>query len=256
MRRALVLAALGVAALATAGIAVATLGLSGTQTVSATFSAAKDRAEAKTCTGSDGVYEIVKGRYTGEADSSVAGLDGPLTLSVTSVYNTTEKIGWMTALVKVRRSGSDDQEFNGRLVGTLTGGTGDARTLDAFLTGRLARSYADVFGNVTSSFTAAGGFTNGKLGEGGANIALLAGRPCVSPSEVAVRLVVTGTIDVLSDTSISVKPKDGSSTQTCDIKQGTSPSVSKFKKGDTVEMRCGLVGGTMTLLKLSRKNSH
>jgi hypothetical protein len=256
MRRAIVLAALGVAALATAGIAVATLSLTGTQTVTATFSAAKDRVETKTCTGSDGTYEIVKGRYTGEADSSVAGLDGPLTLYVTSVYNTTEKVGWMTGLVKIRRSGGDDQELNGRLVGTLTAGSGDARTLDGFLTGRLARRYADVLGNVTASFTAAGGFTNGKLGEGGANIALLTGRACVGSNDIAVKLVVNGTIDALSDTSITVKPKDGSSSQTCDVKQGTSPSVSKFEKGDSVEMRCGLVGGTMTLLKLSRKNGH
>ena len=256
MRRALVLSALGLAALATAGIALATLGTSGTQTVTATFNAAKDRAETKTCTGTDGTYEIVKGRYAGEADSSVPGLDGPLTLYVTSVYNTTEKVGWMTGLVKIRRSGGDDQELNGRLVGTLTAGSGDTRTLDGFLTGRLARRYADVVGNVTAAFTAAGGFTNGKLGEGGANIALLAGRACTSPGEAAVHLDVTGTIESLSDTSISVKPRDGSPTQSCDIKQGISPSVSKFEKGDTVEMRCGLVGGTMTLLKLTRKNDH
>jgi hypothetical protein len=255
MRRALVPTVLGTVALVTAGIAAATLTATGTQTVTATFTAAKDRVQVKTCTGTDGTYEIVTGRYAGESDSTVAGLDGPLTINLTSVYNTTEKAGWMTGVVKIRRSGSgtDDQELNGRLVGTLTGGSGDARTLDGFLTGRLARRYADVLGNVTASFTAAGGLTNGKLGEGGANVALLAGRPCVAPGDVAVRLVVRGTIDALSATSITVKPKDGSSAQTCDVKAGTSPSVARFAKGDGVEMRCGLVGGTMTLLELRRK---
>jgi hypothetical protein len=254
MRRALALGTLGLSALAMAGVAVATLGFSGTQTVTATFSAARDRAETKTCTGSDGTYEIVKGRYTGEADSSVSALDGPLTLNVTSVYNTTEKVGWMTASVRVRRGGaSDDRDFTGRLTGTLTGGSGDTRVLDGFATGRILGNYADVIGNVTASFTAAGGFTGGRLGEGGANVALMVGRSCVKPGPAAVQLVVKGTIESLSSTSISVRPRDGSGTQTCAVKPGTSPSTSRFETGDSVEMRCGLVSGAMTLLRLTRR---
>jgi hypothetical protein len=240
-----------------AGVAVATIGFSGTQTVTATFTAPRDRADVKSCTGTDGTYEIVRGRYVGEADSSVAGLDGPLRLDVTSVYNTTEKVGWMTANVKVRRSGgSDDRDFVGKLTGTLTGGSGDARVLDGMLSGRIGGRYADVVGNLTASFTATGGFTGGKLGEGGANVALLIGRTCVKPGKAAVQLVVKGTIQSLSDTSISVKPRDESSTQTCAIKPGTSPSTSRYETGDGVEMRCGLVGGDMTLLKLSRKGKN
>jgi hypothetical protein len=254
MRRALVLTAVAAAALGTAGVAVATLGFSGTQTVTATFNAARDRAETKTCTGADGTYEIVRGRYAGEADSSVAALDGPLTLNVTSVYNTTEKAGWITGSIRVRRgSASDDRNFDGRLVGTLTEGSGDTRVLDGFATGRIGGRYADVVGNVTASFSAAGGFANGKLGEGGANLALMVGKACVKPAPVSVHLVVRGEIQALSSTSISVVPRDGSSTQTCAIKEGTSPSTSRFETGDEVEMRCGLVGGAMTLVKLSRR---
>jgi hypothetical protein len=253
MRRPLALGAVTGAALVTAGIAAATLGFSGTQTVTATFGASRDRADVKTCTGTDGTYEIVKGRYAGEADSSIAGLDGPLRIDVTSTYKTTEKVGWMTASVRVRRTGgSDDRDFVGRLTGTLTGGSGDARVLDGFLAGRIGGRYADVVGNVTASFTASGGFTGGKLGEGGANTALMIGRSCVKQGPTSVQLVVKGTIESLSSTSISVKPRDGSSTQTCAVKAGTSPSTSRFEKGDGVEMRCGLVSGEMTLLKLSR----
>lgn len=253
MRKGLMLVALGCAALAVAGTAVATLGFSGTQAVTATFAAGRDRGDVKTCTGADGTYETVKGRYTGEADSSVPGLDGPVRLDVTSVYNTTEKAGWMTAVVKVRRSsGSDDRDFVGKLTGTLTGGSGDTRVLDGFLSGRIGGRYADVVGNVTASFTAAGGFTGGKLGEGGANIALMIGRACVKQGPTSVQLVVKGTIEALSATSISVKPRDGSPTQTCAVKAGTSPSTSRYENGDGVEMRCGLVSGEMTLLKLSR----
>jgi hypothetical protein len=253
MRTVTAVVALAGAALVTAGVAVATLGFSGTQTVTATFTAARDRADVRACTGGDGTYEIVKGRYTGEADSSVAGLDGPLTLNVTSVYNTTEKVGWMTAAVKIRRgSGSDDRDFTGKLTGTLTG-SGDTRVLDGFASGRIGGRYADVLGNVTASFTAAGGFTGGKLGEGGANIAVMVGNACVKPGPIAVRLVVKGTIESLSDTSISVKPRDGSGSQACAIKAGISPSTSRFERGDGVEMRCGLVSGDMTLLKLTRR---
>jgi hypothetical protein len=253
MRRALTLGSVTGAALLTAGVAVATLGFSGTQTVSATFGATRDRGDVRTCTGTDGTYEIVRGRYAGEADSSIAGLDGPLTLTVTSVYNATEKAGWMTANVKIRRSGSDDRDFVGKLTGTLTGGSGDTRTLDGFLSGRIGGRYADVVGNVTASFTPTGGFTGGKLGEGGANTALMIGRTCVKPGSSSVQLVVKGDIESLSGSSISVKPRDGSSTQACLVKEGTSPSTSRFETGDDVEMRCALVAGEMTLVKLTRR---
>jgi hypothetical protein len=241
------------AALAVTGAALATLGFSGTQTVSATFGATRDRGDVRTCTGADGTYETVRGRYTGEADSTVTGLDGPLTLGVTAVYNTTEKVGWLSATVKIRRTGSDDRDFVGKLTGTLTGGSGDARVLDGFLTGRIGGRYADVVGNVTASFTPAGGFTGGKLGEGGADTALMIGKACVKQGSSSVQLVVKGKLASLSATSISVEPTDGSAAQTCAIKAGVSPSTSKVEVGDTVEIRCGLVGGEMTLLKLNRK---
>ncbi len=255
MRRPLIIGLLSAAALAAAGSAVAHLTSDGTATVAATFSASRDRVATRTCSGPDGVYELAGGRYAGEADSSTPALDGRIRLDVTTIYNTTERIGRIAGTVRIDRSGngSGSGDFRGRLVGTLTPGAGDVRVVDGFVSGRAGSHGADLYGNVTASFTAAGGFTGGKIGEGGANVALLVGRVCTGTPPIAVRLVVTGRIVALSDTSISVSPRDGSPAQTCAIRAGASPSTRRFETGDRVEMRCGLVESVMTLLKLNHK---
>lgn len=253
MRRPLIVGCVAGAALIAASAAVAHLTLNGTETVAATFTAPRDRAATRTCSGPDGVYELAGGRYEGEADSSTPALDGRIRLDVTTIYNTTERIGRIAGNVRINRSGSGSGDFRGRLVGTLTAGAGDTRVVDGFVSGRVGGHVADLFGNVTASFTAAGGFTAGKIGEGGANMALLVGRVCTGTPPIAVRLVVTGSIVALSDTSITVNPHDGSASQTCAIRDGTSPSTRRFEVGDRVEVRCGLVEGVMTLLRLSHK---
>lgn len=246
MRRTLALA-IAVAALAPVGVALAHLTADGTQSVTATFSAARQRADVRTCTGPDGTYEIVKGRYQGASQSTQAVLNGPIVLNVGAVYNRTEQIGWMRGSVRFQAT---DHSVETRLVGTLTQGAGDTRILDGFLDGPADEHGAKLFGNVTASFTGAGGFTAGKIGEGGANVALLAGRICKPTTSRP--LVVEGRIETLTSSAITVRPRNGSP-QTCQIRPGTSPSTAKLHVGDTVRMECGLVAGSMTLLKIKKK---
>jgi len=248
MRRSLALATAAVATLAPAGVALAHLTLGGTQSAAATFSAARQRADIRTCTGPDGTYEIVKGQYEGQAVSTQSALNGPIALKVSTVYNKTEQIGWMTGLLQIRAS---DHGVQARLVGTLTQGPGDTRIVDGFVDGRAGGHGANVFGNVTASFTGTGGFTGGKIGEGGANAALLAGRVCTDKPTSS--LDVEGQIEALTPSQITVRPKNGSTPKTCQIRPGTSPSTRNLRVGDRVEMHCGLLEGAMTLLKVTKK---
>ena len=246
MRRTLVLATVVVAAFASVGVAVAQLTQDGTQAVTATFSAPRERGDVRTCTGADGVYEIVAGRYAGQSVSAQPILNGPIVLAITAVFNRTEHLGWMTGAVKIRAT---EHPVEARLVGTLTQGAGDTRTLDGFVSGAAGEDGVKLFGNVTASFTGAGGFTAGKLGEGGANIALLAGRPCRPP---APRIEVSGRIEVLTSSAITVRPKRNRPPATCQIRAGISPSTSNLHVGDRVEIVCGVVDGVQTLLKVKR----
>jgi hypothetical protein len=248
MRRKIAIAIAAGVLLVPVGVALAQLTQGGTQAVTATFSAARERADVRTCTGPDGTYEIVKGRYSGQAQSSQSVLNGPIVLNISAVFNQTEHIGWMTGSLRIR---TGDQGVTTRLVGTLTQGASDTRILDGFVNGPAGEGGTKLFGNVTSSFTGTGGFTGGKIGEGGANIALLSGRVCKPSSPKNVE--VEGRIEALSSSAITVRAKKGSTPVTCQIRTGVSPSTQNLHVGDRVEIECGLVDNSMTLLKVKKK---
>jgi hypothetical protein len=250
MRRILAISIVAVGALALAALALAQLRSIGTDSVAATFSAARERAETRTCSGPDGNYEITSGRYTGTAVGSDP-LNGPIVLHVKSVYNTTENLGWIEGSFQIRRGG-DDLRSHGRFWGTL--GAGGA--VNGFVHGLVNRNAAALFGGLTATFSPSGGFSSGKLGGGGGqvNAAVTAGRPCVATkTTVVVKLIAQGRVEALSGSSITVKPRDGSSAQTCAIKPNVSGSTRGIEAGDTVEMRCGIVDGAMTLLRLRKR---
>jgi hypothetical protein len=247
MHRILAIATVCVAVLALAGVGAAHLIEDGTQQVSATFTAARERADVRTCTGADGVYEIVNGRYAGTSASSQPVLNGPIVLTVRSIYNTTERIGWIRGSLRI--SGTD-HAVRARLVGTLTQGASDTRLVDGFVDGPAGGHSAALLGNVTAAFTASGGFSAGKIGEGGPNLALLAGRVCKPPTS---RIEVKGRITALTSSSITIQRKNGSGLVTCQIRPNVSPSTQRLRVGDTVEAVCGLVDGSMTLLKVEKK---
>lgn len=246
MRRITILAAAALAALVLTGLAVAQLHASGTEAVSATFTATKVlRSNTHTCTGSDGTYEITRAAYAGELDSTNAALDGPVEIRVASVYNTTEKLGVVEGWFRTR---DDDRFTHGRFQAVNTNGT-----LAGFVNGKVNRAFARLFGGFTAGWTSAGGFTDGKLGTGAAtNAALLLGRACEGSKNKAVRLTVRGEIDSISSSSIAVKPADGSALQSCAITP-KSPKTDGLAKGDKVAIHCATIDGTMTLVKVQKR---
>lgn len=250
MRRIILSAVAATAALATAGLALATLNASGVSATTATFSAAKQRSETRTCTGNGDTYEITNGRYAGTIDFADpnSDLDGPVVLQVRSVLNKTKGVGYVQGWLRTK---DDDRRGHGAFVGTLDG----SGNVDGFFQGRVNRKYAVLLGGVSAKFSADGGFTDGRLGSGTVNLpAVLAGRPCTDskPAGVAVKLVVKGTVSALDAAKITVDPRDKTAAQACEIKAGTSPSLGDVKVGSEVEMGCGLVDGKMTLLKLKK----
>jgi hypothetical protein len=254
MRKTLVIAVVTGIALVVVGAGLATLRATGVSTATATFSATKERLTLRTCTGNGDEYVIGKGTYLGSmvfADPN-ADLGGPVRIWATSVYNKTDGVGWVNGWIRSRDS---DKRPNGRFWATL--GTGGS--LDGFFEGRVNRRLALLFGDLSATFDAQNGFSDGKLGNGTTSLpAVVAGRPCAepNPAPIAVKLIVKGKVESVSSSSLTVKPNDNSSSQTCTVKSGVSPSTANTNVGDTVEMRCGLVDGQMTLLKLAKKSSH
>lgn len=247
MRRIAIVVIAGAAVLTSAGVGLAHLIEDGTQKVSATFTASRERADIRTCVGTDGTYEIVRGRYSGTSVSSQPVLNGRVVLVVSSVFNRTEGIGWMRGSLRIV---GVDHSVQTRLVGTLTPGAADTRVLDGFVDGPAGGHSAALLGNVTASFTGNGGFAGGKIGEGGTNVALIAGRICKRP---ASRVEAAGRITVLTSSSITIQRKKGATLLTCQIRPGTSPSTSGLHVGDDVEVVCGSVDGTLTLLQVKKK---
>ena len=146
MRRTLILTLVAVAALTLVSVAVATLRTAGISSTTATFQAAKNRIETRTCTGDGDTYQITHGSYVGTIDfaSPNDALDGPVALHIYSVLNQTDGIGWVQGWFRVKDDVNDQDErhAHGRLWGTLDG-TGK---LDGFVQGRVNRQVALLVG--------------------------------------------------------------------------------------------------------------
>ena len=242
------LAFAALAALGASSVAVAHLKAGNVSAVSATLSApttAHLTTRTLTCAGQ--TIEISTGRYTGTSTSSTPDLAGPVELRVRSVYNTTTKLGWVDGSLKIRAT---DNRSNARFSAVNSDGK-----LDGWLRGRAGHRDGILFGSISGSFSKSGGLTNGQLGTGtGANVAVLAKRADCSASETArpsVHLLVRGEVDAVSSTSISVKPRDGSATQTCAVKD--DDDVERIEKGDQVEITCVQISGAWTLAKVRKR---
>lgn len=249
MRRTLIIALGTAAALATAAVAVAVTTTAGVSSTTATFTAARVDSDVRSCTGDGKTYEITNGRYVGTIDFADpnSDLDGPVQIRARTVLNKTDGVGYVEGSFRIK---DDDRRGHGSLVGTLDGNG----NVDGFVQGRVNRRYAVLLGGLSAKFSSAGGFTEGKLGNGTTSLpAVLVGRPChdSKPAGIAVRLTVKGKVSKL-DTSITVDPRDATPAQSCEIKAGTSPSTEGIAVGTEVEIGCGLVDGKMTLLKLKK----
>ena len=236
------------AALVASSVAVAHLKSSSLSPVSATLSAPTTvQVNTRTVTCDGQTIEFTSGRYTGTSTSTTPDLAGPVELRVNSVYNTTTKLGTVNGSLRI---GAVDD----RSKAVFTAINSDGK-LDGWLRGSAGHRDGAIFGSLSGSFSKAGGLTDGQLGTGtGANTAVLAKRAeCKKAEETrpSVHLLVRGEVDAVSATSISVKPKDGSATQTCAVK--SADDVKKVEKGDKVEMTCVQVAGVWTLAKVRER---
>jgi hypothetical protein len=236
------------AALAATSVAVAHLKSGNVSAVSATLSApttAHLTTRTLTCAGQ--TIEVSTGRYTGTSTSTTPDLAGPVELRVHSVYNTTTKLGTVEGWLKIRAT---DNRSNARFSAINTDGK-----LDGWLRGTAGHRDGSLFGSLSGSFSKTGGLTDGQLGTGtGANAAVLSKRIDCRASDTtrpSVHLLVRGDVDAVSSTSISVKPRDGSATQTCSVKE--ADDVERIEKGDKVEMTCVQVSGAWVLAKVRER---
>lgn len=244
----IILIATALGALAATGAAVANLKSGDVNAVSATLSAttpANVQTRTYTCEGQ--TFEVTTGRWTGTATSTTADLSGPVDLHVKSVYNTTKKLGWVSGKLKIRAA---DNRTNASFSAVNTDGR-----LDGWVRGSAGHRDGILFGSVSGSFSKTGGLTDGALGTGtGANAAVIAKHLSCKPERSprpSVHLLVRGSVESVSATSLAVKPKDGSATQTCAVTD--SGKVARVQAGDQVEMTCVQVSGTWTLAKVRKK---
>jgi hypothetical protein len=239
-------AALG--ALVATGAAVANLRASDVAAVSATLTATTPsnvQTRAYTCDGQ--TFEVTTGRWSGTATSTTPDLNGAAVLHLKSVYNATKKLGWVDGKLSIAAA-------DGRTHAGLSGVNTDGK-LDAWLRGHAGRGDGILFGSLSGSFSKTGGLTSGAIGSGtGTNAAVIAkGMRCKSEQtpKPSVHLIVRGQIEAVSATSITVKPKDGTASQTCSVKD--DDDVERVKTGDQVELTCSHVAGAWVLDKVRKR---
>jgi hypothetical protein len=244
MRRLTYIAALLVALVAT-GYAVAD-GIEGGKSataVSGTFAAAGTSTSSRTCTTTNGKTIVVtEGKYTGAAAGS-PDLTGNITLRARSVINTTDKVGVVTGALRI------DQASGGDTAARYTA-VYDNGNIAGLATGRGHGPAARLIANLSAGFSAASGFTDGKLGGGtsGGSAVELSGS-CKPSHPTTEKSEAHGTISALSATSITVAGL------TCTIPPAKSADVNaKFKTGDVVQIRCSLVSNVNTLTDIGKKH--
>ena len=247
MKRLVVItAALG--ALVATGVAVANLKASDVAAVSATLTATTpSNVQTRTYTCDGQTFEVTTGRWSGAATSTTPDLNGAAVLHLKSVYNATKKLGWVDGRLSIAAA-------DGRTHAGVSGVNTDGK-LDAWVRGHAGRGDGILFGSLSGSFSKTGGLTGGAIGSGtGANAAVIAkGMRCTSARtpKPSVHLSVRGQVEAVSSTSITVKPKDGTASQTCTVKD--DDDVDRVKVGDQVELTCSQIAGAWVLTKVRKK---
>ncbi len=266
MRRTLVISIGAAVALVSAAVAMAAVfTAAGVSSTTATLTTtAATTVKTRQCTGADGkAFEITNGRYTGTADftNPATDLDGPLTISARTTYDTAAKLGYVEGSFRVKDS---DTRVSGRFVGTLD----KDGNMVGLLTGSSRGNHARVLGTLSGRFSPATGFANpgAILGSGSiVSQAVIAGPVCKGSksnaksehkSDKSTRpIMVTGVVTVdTANAKITVKPRKGAD-QTCSIPSGSS-LTNGISNNDMVAMKCELVGtpgvSTLTALKKIR----
>lgn len=244
----IVLFAAALGTLVAASAAVAHLRAADVSAAAATLTATTaSNVETRTFTCDGQTFEVTTGKWTGTATSATADLSGAAALYLKSVYNTTKKLGWVEGRLKIAAS-------DNRTHLHVTGVNSDGK-IDGWVRGSAGRGDGTVFGSLAGTFSKTGGLTAGAIGSGAAtNAAVIAKHiRCGSqePTRPSVHLFVRGQVETVSATSITVKPRDGSASQTCGVKD--DDDVERVRQGDQVEMTCSQVAGAWTLVRVRKK---
>jgi hypothetical protein len=239
------LLAAGLVALATAGIAVAH-GIGGAKNARAvvgTFAAnTVSKTETRSCTTSDAkTIEITSGRWTGTATGD-ADLTGPVTVSAKSTINTTDGVGTVEGRIRI-------DVASGRDTSAGFAAVYDHGNLAGLAVGKAHQPSARLLANISAAFSTATGFSDGKIGAtaGGSAVEIGPAR-CMSTKTPHERSDARGTVSAVSSTSITVAGL------TCAVPSELASKVADVKVNDRAEIRCSLVGGTNTLVRIAKKH--
>jgi hypothetical protein len=242
--RTFVLVSACVLALAAAGLAVGKSldGIKSATAVSGNFTATTaSKVQTRTCTAANGKTLVSSnGTYTGTSTGS-PDLTGNVTLQARSLINSTDDVGSVAGTLKIAPASGAATEAHFDAV--YSGGQ-----LAGLATGHAQAPHAKLLANISSGFSAAGGFTGGKLGggtNGGAAVELGPGQ-CRPSQAVKQTSEADGPITAVSATSITV------ANVTCVVPAGLQSLVSSLTVGTHVEIRCTVSGATSTLVKVEK----
>jgi hypothetical protein len=238
----LTIAAIVIAALASAGIAVARNVEGGAQSataVNATFTATSVKsADTQTCTTSTGkTIASTRATYTGTASGS-PDLTGAASIAARSTIDTTDGIGVVNGTLKI---GKTEAHFSavydhGALAGTASG--------------HGATPHVQLLANVSATFNSTTGFTGGRIGgtSGGSAVELGQGG-CGEEKTPQKAVKADGAITAVTAGSITV----GRLTCTVPVSLAVTVATS-YPVGMGVEIRCSNVGGVKTLVSITQKH--
>ena len=179
--RRVMLVAASTFALAAAGIAAAGPAPSSMALVSATFStgaATNSHSHACTAANSDQIT-ITDATYTGSAVSADSRLQGPITIHVHSVYDTTANLGSLTGDVRIDSTATPSNHLHAGLTAVDV-----SNNLQGWIAGRAGPG-AQIQGAFAAPFTATGGFGSGTIGAtagAATNPALITTGNCMKPN--------------------------------------------------------------------------
>jgi hypothetical protein len=150
---------------ALAGIAVARSGggADKIEPAQSTFTAAPVKDKTRTCTGSDGEYNITHATYRGESVSADPRLAGDLQIKARSVVNLTTGLGFSKGSIKIREDGSRRAKALARFSAVNT----QRGKLDGFIRGHVKnteRGRARLLANFSAAFNAEGTELTGEMG--------------------------------------------------------------------------------------------
>jgi hypothetical protein len=246
MGRRFVLVLIGLAALASAGLAVGK-SLDTSKSVSAvagTFTAttANGKSQTSSCTTSDGkTISVTHATFTGTS-SGTPDLTGPVSIVSNSLINTTDGVGEIDARLRITAAaGKTDLHLTGVY---------DHGNIAGLATGHAATPTVQLVANLSAGFSTSAGFSSGKIGggsAGGSAVALGPGR-CQPATPARQNSEAEGTITAVSSTAITVAGL------TCTVPTNLATATSSLTVGQRAHIKCTLINGTTTLTAINKKH--